>query len=61
MIYDRMRLKLPEIMAAIEVIVTPLQCKLLSQVLDHIDDLNQRISTLDAMVKDYMTEYEAAL
>lgn len=48
-------------MASIEGIVTPLQRKLLSQVLDHIDDLNQRIMTLDTMVKDYMTEYEAAI
>ena len=61
LIYGRMRQKLPEIMAAIEGIVTPLQRRLLSQVLDHIDDLNQRISTLDAMVKDYMTEYEVAI
>ena len=61
LIYGRMRQKLPEIMAAIEGIVTPLQRRLLSQVLDHIDDLNRRISALDAMVKDYMTEYEAAI
>ena len=38
-----------------------LKRKLLSQFLDHIDDLNKRISVLDAMVKDYMSEYEAAI
>lgn len=53
--------KLPEIMASIEGIVTALQRKLLSQVLGHIDDLNERISVLDTMVKDYMTEYETAI
>ena len=61
LIHKKMLPKLPEIMTSIEGIVTPLQRKLLSQVLDHIDDLNKRISTLDTMVKDYMTEYEAAI
>lgn len=53
--------ELQEIMASIDGIVTPLQRKLLFQVLDHIDDLNKRIPVLDTMVKDYMTEYEAAI
>ena len=61
LIHGSMLPKLPEIMASIEGIVTPLQRKLLSQVLDHIDDLSKRISVLDTMVKDYMTEYEAAI
>ncbi|MBD5162385.1 MAG: hypothetical protein HDT14_10320 [Oscillibacter sp.] len=61
LIHKKMLPKLPEIMTSIEGIVTPLQRKVLSQVLDHIDDLNKRISTLDTMVKDYMTEYEAAI
>lgn len=61
LIHKRMLPKLTEIMASIEGIVTPLQRKLLSQVLDHIDDLNERISALDTMVKDYMTEYETAI
>lgn len=61
LIHGRMLSKLPEIMASIEGIVTPLQRKLLSQVLDHIDDLNKRISVLDTMVKDYMAEYETAI
>lgn len=57
LIHGRMLPGLPEIMASMEGIVTPLQRKLLSQILDHIDDLNKRIS----MVKDYMAEYEAAI
>ena len=61
LIHGRLRSKLPEIMSSIEGIVTPLQRMLLSQVLDHIDDLDKRVSTLDAMVKDSMTEYEAAI
>ena len=47
LIHRKMLPKLPEIMTSIEGIVTPLQRRLLSQVLDHIDDLNKRISTLD--------------
>ena len=61
LIHKRMLPKLAEIMASMEGIVTPLQRKLLSQVLDHMDDLNKRISVLDTMVKDYMTEYETAI
>lgn len=53
--------KLTELMASTGGIVTPLQRKLLSQVLDHIDDLNERISALGTMVKDHMTEYETAI
>ena len=58
LIHKRMLPKLTEIMASIEGIVTPLQRKLLSHVLDHIDNLNE---PLDTMVKDYMTEYETAI
>lgn len=61
LIHKSMLPKLSDIIASIDGIVTPLQRKLLSQVLDHIDDLNKRISVLDTMVKDYMTEYEAAI
>ena len=61
LIHGRMLPKLPEIMASMEGIVTPLQRKLLSQVLDHMDDLNKRVCVLDTLVKDYMTEYEAAI
>ena len=61
LIHSRMLPKLSEIMASIEGIVTPLQRRLLFQVLDHIDDLNKRISVLDTMVKNYMTEYESAI
>ena len=42
-------------------ITTPLQRKLLAQIIDHIDDLNRRIGELDKMVQEYMTEYDAAI
>ena len=40
---------------------TPLQRKLLAQIIDHIDDLNRRIGELDKLVQEYMAEYEAAI
>ena len=56
-----MRPKLDQIVASIEGITTPLQRKLLAQIIDHIDDLNRRIGELDKLVQEYMTEYEAAI
>lgn len=60
-VYGRLRAKLGELLTAIEGITTPLQRRLLAQVVDHIDDLNRRIANLDKLVQDYMAEYEAAI
>ena len=61
LVHGRMRPKLDQIVASIEGITTPLQRKLLAQIIDHIDDLNRRIGELDKLVQEYMTEYEAAI
>ena len=61
LIHGRMRSKLDQIVASIDGITTPLQRKLLAQIIDHIDDLNRRIGELDKLVQAYMTEYEAAI
>ena len=61
MVHGRMRSKLGQLVTAIEGITTPLQRKLLAQVIDHIDDLTRRIADLDKLVQDYMGEYEAAI
>lgn len=61
LVHGRLRPKLDQIVASIEGITTPLQRKLLAQIIDHIDDLNRRIGELDKMVKEYMTEYESAI
>lgn len=53
--------KLEEILPAVEGITTPLQRALLSQIMDHIDDLSRRIDNLDEMVEQYMAEYAEAL
>lgn len=61
LIHKRILPNLPKIRAPIEDIVTPLQRKLLSLVLDHIDNLGKWISVLDAIVKVYMGKYEATI
>ena len=61
LVHGRMRPKLEQIVASIEGITTPLQRKLLAQIIDHIDDLNRRIGELDKLVQEYMAEYEAAI
>lgn len=61
MVHGRLRPKLGQLLTAIEGIATPLQRKLLEQVIDHIDDLSKRIANLDKMVQEYMAEYEAAI
>ena len=61
LVHGRIRPKLDQIVASIEGITTPLQRKLLAQIIDHIDDLNRRIGELDKLVQEYMAEYEAAI
>jgi transposase len=61
MIHGSMRPKLNQIILSIEGITTPLQRKLIAQIIDHIDDMTKRISDMDDMIKGYMTEYEAAI
>jgi transposase len=61
MIHGRMRPKIDQIMRSIEGITTPLQRKLIAQIIDHIDDMTKRISDMDDMIKGHMKEYEDAI
>lgn len=61
LLYSTMLPKLDQIMLAIEGIVTPLQRKLLFQILSHIDDMSKRIVDMDDLLKEYMAEYESAI
>jgi len=61
LIHVRMRPKLGQIMSAIEGITTPLQRRLLAQVIDHIDDMTRRITDMDGLIQEYMTGYEQAI
>lgn len=61
LIHGRLRPKLDQIMLSIEGITTPLQRKLLAQILDHIDDMTKRIADMDDIIKEYMENYEEAV
>lgn len=61
LVHGRMRKKLDQIVLAIDGITTPLQRRLLAQVVDHIDDMTRRISDLDTLIFDYMQHYEQAI
>ena len=61
LVYGGVRKKLDQIVLAIDGITTPLQRRLLAQVVDHIDDMTRRISALDTLILDYMQQYEQAI
>jgi transposase len=61
LINGRLRPKLDQIMLSIEGITTPLQRRLLAQIIDHIDDMTKRIADMDNLIKDYMEQYETAI
>jgi transposase len=61
MIHGRLLPKLAQIMQSIEGITTPLQRKLIAQIIDRIDDMTKRISDMDDLIKGYMKQYESAI
>jgi len=61
LLHGKMRPKLNQIILAIDGFATPLQRRLLAQVVDHIDDMTRRISDLDTLIFDYMNQYEQAI
>ena len=61
LLHGSMRKKLDQIIMAIDGIVTPLQRRLLAQVIDHIDDMTRRIADLDTLILEYMKQYEQAI
>ena len=61
MIHGNIRSKLDQIMLSIEGITTPLQRKLIAQIVDHIDDMTKRIADMDDLIKGYMEQYESAI
>lgn len=61
LLHPSMHGKLSEIMASLDGVVSPLQRRLLHNVLDHIDDMTIRIEDMDKLIKDYLHEYETAI
>ena len=61
MVHGRLLPKLDQLMQSIEGITTPLQRKLIAQIVDHIDDMTRRIADMDDLIKGYVEQYEAAI
>ncbi|WP_110955915.1 IS110 family RNA-guided transposase [Anaerosinus massiliensis] len=61
LLHPSMHAKLNEIMACVDGIISPLQRRLLRNVLDHIDDMTKRIEDMDKLIKDYLNKYEEAI
>lgn len=53
--------KMPEIMEAIDGVVTSVQRKLIKAVVNHIDDMTQRIKEMDDIINGEMERYEKAI
>jgi len=61
LLHGSMQKKLNQILLAIDGFTTPLQRRLLAQVVNHIDDMTRRIADLDTLILDYMKQYEQAI
>jgi hypothetical protein len=61
LIHGSMHAKLDQIMESIEGITTPLQRRLIAQIIDHIDDMTRRIAEMDDLIREHMEQYESAI
>ncbi|MCL1809390.1 MAG: IS110 family transposase [Clostridiales bacterium] len=61
LLHGSMHKKIPDIMPAVEGVMTPMQKRLLACVIDHIDDMTKRIGDIDRLMEDYLGEYEEAI
>jgi len=60
-LHHKLRPKLDQIMLSSEGVTTPLQRRLIAQIVDHIDDMTRRIEDLDKIIEEYMEKFEAAV
>lgn len=61
LLHGSMHKKIPDILLAVEGIMTEIQKQLLKCVIDHIDDMTKRIEDIDKLMKDYLNKYEKAI
>lgn len=61
MVDHRVLHKVPEIMEAIDGVVSAVQKKLLKAIISHIDDMTQRIKEMDDIIDDEMHRYDEAI
>ena len=61
LIHHSMQSKKPELIKAMEGVLSPIQKHLVGAILDHIDDLTKRIKNLDDIIDNQMKDYEDAI
>jgi transposase len=61
MLYGRLREKKVELLAAMDGVLSMVQRKMVTAILDHIDDLTRRIGDMDNIIDGEMKEYEKAI
>ena len=58
LVTTRVHAKLEDIVKAMNGIITPFQKTMMKEVIKHIDELTERIKEMDALIDEYMKEYE---
>lgn len=61
LLHGSMHKKIPDILRAVDGIMSNIQKQLLKCVIDHIDDMTKRIEDIDKLMKDYLDKYEDAI
>lgn len=61
LLYGNLREKRDELLKACDGVMTKIQKKLVSAILDHIDDMTRRISDMDDIINGEMRAYEQAI
>lgn len=61
LLHGSMHKKIPEIMKAVDGILTPLQKQLIKNIIDHIDDMSKRIEDMDKLISNYLDKYQKAI
>ena len=60
-LYGNLRKKRRELLEACNGYLSPLQCRLVRAILDHIDDMTKRIADISGIIDEHMKEYEDAV
>lgn len=61
LLYGSLRQKAPDLLRAVDGLLTPLQKELIRHILDHIDDMTARIGDMDMLMTTYLTKYQKAI
>lgn len=61
LIISRISASVSEVTEAMDGIITPFQKTMMRQVIKHLEELSQRIEEMDAIVTEYMADYQSAI